>query len=120
MTNTASKLNDYAHATLLALTVGLMAAAAGESKAATPATPARSVTVAYGDLNLNSTQGTDALYARIVSAARQVCGAGEVDIRNLRSLAAERSCESNAIEQAVQAVHSPGLAALTVTRQPQG
>jgi UrcA family protein len=119
MTNIMSKISDYRHvsATLTALTVCLVAGAAGVAHAAAPA---RSVTVAYGDLNLASAQGTDALYARIVSAAREVCGAGEVDIRDLRGLAAERTCESNAIAQAVHAVHNPALAALYGTRQPQG
>jgi UrcA family protein len=119
MTSIMSKISDYRHvsATLTALTVCLVAGAAGAAHAATPA---RSVTVSYGDLNLASAQGTDALYARIVSAAREVCGAGEVDIRNLHALASERTCESSAIAQAVHAVHSPALAALYGTRQPQG
>jgi UrcA family protein len=120
MTNTATKFNDYAHAALLALTVCLMGTAA-VTKAATPASaPARSMTVAYGDLNLNSTQGTNALYARIVSAAREVCGADKVDIRNLGAFASERSCESGAVTQAVQALHNPALAALAGAQEPQG
>jgi UrcA family protein len=118
MTNTTSRVTDYHRVpTLAALALCLVA---GVASVAHAATPARSMTVAYGDLNLGSTQGTDALYARIVFAARQVCGAGEVDIRNLGALAAERSCESDAIAQAVHAVHSPALAALAGTRQPQG
>ena len=119
MTNTTLRVADCRRvpATLAALAACLLAGVAG---AAAAATPARSVTVAYGDLNLSSTQGTDALYARIVSAARAVCGGGEVDIRNLEALAAERSCESNAIAQAVHAVHSPALAALAGARQPEG
>jgi UrcA family protein len=117
MMTATSKFSDYWHAAMITTVSACMLA--GMAQVARAAEPVPSVTVAYGDLNLGSAQGTNALYARIVSAARQVCGAGQVDIRNLRSLADERSCESNAIAQAVQAVHSPSLAALG-KRQPQG
>lgn len=118
MITATSKFNEYWHAAMLTTVSACMLA--GIAQVARADEPAPSVTVAYGDLNLASAQGANTLYARIVSAARAVCGAGEVDIRNLRSLADERSCESNAIAQAVHAVHSPSLAALANTRQPQG
>jgi len=118
MKTATAKFSEYWHATMLVTVSACMLA--GMAQVARAAEPAPSVTVPYGDLNLTSTQGTNALYARIVSAARQVCGAGEVDIRNLRSLADERSCESSAIAQAVQAVHNPALAALAGTHQPEG
>jgi UrcA family protein len=117
MKTATSKFNDYWHAAMLTAVSACMLA--GMAQVARAAEPAPSVTVAYSDLNLGSAEGANALYARIVSAARQVCGADEVDIRNLRSLADERTCESDAIAQAVHAVHSPSLAALG-TRQPQG
>jgi UrcA family protein len=118
MKTATSKFSEYWHAAMLTTVSACMIA--GMAQMARAAEPAPSVKVAYSDLNLGSAQGTNALYARIVFAARQVCGAGEVDIRNLRSLADERTCESNAITQAVHAVHSPALAALASTRQPQG
>jgi UrcA family protein len=118
MMTSTSKFSDYWHAAMITTVSACMIA--GMAQMARAAEPAPSVTVAYGDLNLASAQGTSALYARIVSAARLVCGADEVDIRNLRSLADERTCESNAVAQAVHAVHSPAVAALAGTRQPQG
>jgi UrcA family protein len=118
MKTATAKFNDYWHAAMLAAVSACMIG--GMAQVARAAEPAPSVTVSYSDLNLASAPGANALYARIVSAARVVCGASEVDIRNLRSLADERSCESNAIAQAVHAVHSPALAALAGTRQPQG
>jgi len=118
MMTATSKFNDYWHAAMITTVSACMLA--GMSQVARAAEPARSVTVAYGDLNLTSAAGTDALYARIVSAARAVCGAGEVDIRNLQAFAAEQACESSAITQAVQAVHNPALAALYAKRPPQG
>ena len=117
MTATA-KFSDYWHAAMITAASACMLA--GMAEVARAAEPARSVTVAYGDLNLASVQGTDALHARIVSAAREVCGASETDIRNLQALAAEHACESSAVTQAVQAVHTPALAVLYVKRQPQG
>jgi UrcA family protein len=118
MMTATSKFSEYWHGTMLVTVSACMLA--GMAQVARAAEPAPSVTVAYADLNLASAQGANALYARIVSAAREVCGAGEVDIRNLHSLADERSCESNAIAQAVQAVHNPALAALAGAQQPQG
>lgn len=104
--------------------IGVFAAciigAAGSALAASPASGATTLTVAYGDLNLGSDQGNSALYARITAAARQVCAADRVDIRDLARFAEARSCEAQAIAQAVQAVHSPRLAALYNARSPRG
>jgi UrcA family protein len=69
------------------------------------------VTVAYDDLNVDSAQGSAALYARIAAAAREVCATPD-DIRDLGALATARTCERQAIARAVQAVNSPRLAAV--------
>jgi len=103
--------------------IGVFAACiigAAGSALASPANGATTLTVAYGDLNLGSDQGNSALYARISAAARQVCAADRVDIRDLARLAETRACEAQAIAQAVQAVHSPRLAALYNARSPRG
>jgi UrcA family protein len=94
--------------------------AAGSALAASPTDGGAAVKVAYGDLNLASDQGNSALYARITAAARQVCFANGVDIRDLARYAEARSCEARAIAQAVQAVHSPRLAAIYNARSPHG
>ena len=91
---------------LAALSVCLIAAVAG---AANAAEPVRSLNVPYDDLNLGSEQGNNALYNRIVAAAREVCRAGHVDIRELRVFADERACETHAIAHAVQQVPSAKL-----------
>jgi UrcA family protein len=98
-------------ATLTALTACLLVGAAATTHAATPSNPP-AIKVAYGDLNLDSVPGTQALYTRIVSAARTVCGSRYVDIRDLGALARTQACETRAVTQAVQDVHSPALAAL--------
>ncbi|HEY7964803.1 MAG TPA: UrcA family protein [Steroidobacteraceae bacterium] len=91
----------------------------GLSHAATPAAGAAAVTVRYADLNLATTAGNDALYARLVSAARQVCGeAGS--IRDLGQLAAIQACQREAVANAVHSVHSTQLAAVYAKRLGQG
>lgn len=107
-------------AALAALTACLLLGAAGAAHAVQPADAAPTVRVSYGDLNLASEQGNSTLYARIVSAARTVCGVGEVDIRDLHALASARSCEAHAIAQAVSDVPSPKLAALYSSRLRRG
>lgn len=86
---------------LAALSACVIAAFAGAANAAEPVRP---VSVAYGDLNLGSEQGSNMLYNRIVAAAREVCGAGSVDIRDLQVFADERACEKHAIAYAVEQV----------------
>jgi UrcA family protein len=111
--------NWHTSAALTALTACLLVGAAGATHAATPGDPP-AVRVAYSDLNLESVPGTQALYARIVSAARQVCASREVDIRDLGALSRVQACEARAITQAVHDVHSPALAALSNARVRHG
>jgi len=110
MTTANTKLRRTA--ALTALAAGLVGSVMGAAYAATPGTASASVRVAYSDLNLHSDQGNKELYARIVSAARTVCAADQVDIRDLNALAIERSCEQQAVSSAVNQVHSPKLAAV--------
>ena len=86
-----------------ALSACLILAVAG---AANAAEPVRSVSVAYGDLNLGSEQGNSRLYNRIVAAAGEVYGGGSVDIRDLQVFADERACETHTIAHAVEHVPS--------------
>jgi len=87
---------------------------AGTSYAASPAA-APSVSVRYGDLDLSTDQGVNKLYARVAAAARHVCADG-LDIRDLAAYAAERACETHAIDSAVQQVQAPKVAARLAAR----
>jgi UrcA family protein len=87
---------------------------------AAPAVDAPSVKVTYSDLNLASEAGTQVLYSRIVSAARSVCFADDVDSRDLGAVASERQCEQLAIANAVSAVHNQRLAALFTAHTARG
>jgi UrcA family protein len=110
MTNANTKLRRAT--AVSALGACLIAALSGAAYAASPGTASASMRVSYADLNLASDQGNKELYARIVSAARQVCAADEVDIREMHGFASEQACERQAIAGAVQRVHSPKLAAV--------
>lgn len=94
------------------------AAAAATAAAAGDSAQVRTTRVAYGDLNLATAEGSRALYARIESAARQVCG--PYDARNLAEVAAARACQARAVAQAVSDVHSPMLAATYAARRSHG
>jgi len=102
-------------ATLAALAACLIAGTAYAGN--TGAAP--SVAVPYGDLNLTTERGADTLYARLTAAARQVCAADGVDIRNLQAYAAARACESQAIARAVHEVQAPKVAARLAARHEQ-
>ena len=101
--------------TALALAALAACVSLGSAQAASP-TATRAVNVSFGDLNLSTDQGTNALYARLTAAAREVCGAYGVDIRNLQDYAAARSCQEQAIAKAVHELHVPQLAARLTAR----
>jgi UrcA family protein len=105
-----SKLNEFRRTsiTFAALAACLIA---GTSFAASPQTTS-SVTVRYGDLDLSRDEGLSTLHARVAAAARQVCGADGVDMRNLQAYAAVRACETQAIADAERDVQGTKLAAL--------
>jgi UrcA family protein len=73
------------------------------------------VKVSYADLNLSSTQGAEALYRRIKSAAGEVCYPREE--RNLALMANRRACIQKAISDAVTHVGSPTLTAVYNTNE---
>ena len=65
---------------------------------------ARSVTVSYRDLDLQTVSGSRALEGRITRAAHEVCDA--TNIRNLAEMAAGAVCQRDAVANALAAVHS--------------
>jgi UrcA family protein len=68
--------------------------------------------VRYGDLNLDSEQGAQALYARLRSAAREVCSPLEsIEMSRQRQW---KSCFNNALATAVGQVDKTMLSALHV------
>ena len=114
--NIASRLRTASALALVAACVAVGATSAAH--AATESSDAPTFTVRYSDLDLTSDQGSQALYARIVAAAQQVCVAE--DIRDLRAVAAAHSCREQAIAQAVRDVHSARLASVYAAAERRG
>ena len=75
---------------------------------------ARSVAVRYDDLDLSRDEGVKALYARLRSAARTVCGDGS--FLDLPARAASRRCYDTALANAVASANNTRLAALHEAR----
>jgi len=90
--------------------LGLTGAAGAASAATAAAGPAQSVRVAYADLDLSHDAGVSALYARLRSAASQVCNAS--DAIDLRSQVAYRDCAARALDEAVASVNDAKLTAV--------
>ncbi len=105
---------------LIAAAAAARAGDACPEEAVMSAVPAgtAAIRVSYADLNLATDAGSRALYQRITAAAHRVCAVS--DIRDLDGLAADRSCEQAAIEQAVHQVHSAAFAALNARTPPRG
>src|SRR3981081_1379636 len=117
MTPATSRISDLLRASA-ALTACLMIGATATAHAAAPADATPSARVNYHDLNLAPEQGPQALYGRIVSAARKVCAPS--DIRVLVEVAAAHPLETQGVPHPAHAVTNPRLAATYSAHQRQG
>jgi len=117
MTSATSSISHLLRASA-ALTACVIIGATATAHAAASTDATSSMRVNYRDLNLATEQGTQALYGRIVSAARKVCAPS--DIRILVEVAAAHACEAQAVAHAVRAVNDPRLAATYSAHQRQG
>jgi UrcA family protein len=105
--STQLKTPRYGSAFLGAAFASLLLAT-GQAAAAGP--NVRSVAVRYGDLDLASDAGVRALYARLRSAAANVCGPGAD--RDLAMRQAWQACRDEALGRAVSQLGNARLAAL--------
>jgi UrcA family protein len=104
--------------TLAMLMCGIGAVgAAGAAGAGTPDSDVPSIALKYDPAALNSDAGARKLYARIESAAVQVCPShGDTIIISH----AARECRQHAIESAVEKTHNPRLAAIYLSNGKRG
>jgi len=111
--NTATKTRPNPTTSMLAagLFTLICAAGAGMAQAAEPTQPLTKI-VHYGDLNLDSEQGTQALYARLRGAARQVCSPFESSEFPRQRL--WKKCFNNAVADAVGEIGATRLSALHI------
>jgi UrcA family protein len=111
--NTATKTRLNSTASMLA--AGLFALICAANGSATlAAEPSESLTkiVHYGDLNLDSEQGAAALYARLRSAAKEVCSPLQsIEMARQRQW---KNCFNNALATAVGQVDKTTVSALHV------
>jgi UrcA family protein len=111
--NTAVKtqLNSMTSMLAAGLFALICAASSGAAMAAEPSQPLTKI-VHYGDLNLDSEQGAQALYARLRGAARQVCSPLESAEMSRQRL--WKNCFNNALANAVGQVDKTTLSTLHV------
>lgn len=69
------------------------------------------LTVSYDDVNISSPRGAEIVLGRIVSAARQVCGANS-GVRGATTAREILVCVRFATEQAVRQINAPQLTSL--------
>lgn len=117
MTTAAAKPTTFRRSLAVAGAFAALAVTTG-SFAAAPSDQPSTVTVRYGDLNLDTAAGVDTLYHRISSAARAVCH--DENSRDLAIVAAVKHCQENAIAQAVHEVNNPRLALVHAARVSHG
>ena len=72
-------------------------------------------TVRFGDLNLGTQAGLQALYLRIQNAARDVCGPAEIMGTRLVSTA-WKDCVSASVRDAILTINRPSLTAFYATQ----
>jgi UrcA family protein len=77
-----------------------------------------SVSVKYGDLNLQTRAGAAVLHRRLTAAARSVCP--DIHERGLRAAAVARACVEQTIDRAVAAIGQPQLAQLHASLKVRG
>jgi UrcA family protein len=75
----------------------------------------RSETVKYADLQVDTTAGAQALYGRIHSAARRVCG---YEATSIQGPSVWQHCVRPTVDAAVAKVNNPLLTALHTGRKP--
>jgi UrcA family protein len=89
-------------------TVPITTIVANAAQAGEPADPPHKV-VSFRDLNLNSPEGAAVLYARIKSAANEVCGNPDrFDLSHLMM----QTCVKEAVSRAIAQVNRPMLTSL--------
>jgi UrcA family protein len=103
--------------TLAMLMCGIGAvAAAGVAGAATPDLDAPSIAVKYDPATLDSYDGARQLYARLASAAVEVCPSYDSHWVSHQV----EVCRAHALESAVAKVHNPRLAAIYLSATKRG
>ena len=100
-------IGKFAPLAIAVLGVVAVVSFASNARAAEQSVGIPSVTVRYADLNLNTAEGVEALYARLRAAAKDVCDQHEG--RALIDVVEWKACYARALESAVSNVKSEHL-----------
>jgi UrcA family protein len=117
MTTVISKLTTFRRSLALASAFAALTVAT-TSFAASQSDDPPSTAVRYGDLDLSTAAGANALYHRIANAAQLVCP--NPYSRDLKTAAASRRCQADAIAQAVRELNNPQLALVYAAHHSHG
>jgi UrcA family protein len=98
--------------------MGFMLLGGAATQIAAAAVADKEVVVRFGDLDLATTAGAEKLYARIESAAQQVCP--QVDPVELQGHQIAMRCVDVVTAHAVSTISSPQLAAVYAQRAHHG
>lgn len=114
MTSTGTYLHRPVRPLILASLAAIPLCFLASPSQAAPPSPGEepaAITVQFADLNLQSRDGLEQLYTRIVAAAKEVCGES-TDTRPLANWSQVRMCTRQSIARAVATVGIPELIAL--------
>jgi UrcA family protein len=104
------RITSLTRAMRFAVGTAAIIAALGTPAAHAAADAAPTIVVRYGELNLESDSGSQALLRRLSAAAHRVCGHGNT--RELRLIVIEQNCFREAVSRAVLAVRNERLTTL--------
>ena len=93
-------------AAALCLVAAILSAGAASARPVESQDNTKTEAVPYGDLDISQVDGAQALYARIRSAARNVCN-GPPIVGDFEDIAQFHQCFAGSVDQAVDEVHSP-------------
>ena len=107
----------FSKTTLAAVAAISLFAGVSTASAATPSSETVSVTISYGDLDLNTSAGARTMLARITHAAGQICGT-QPDAQQLDRALAYKGCMSTVTDRAVAKLGSAKVSAVAGHQSP--
>jgi UrcA family protein len=107
----------FTKTTFAAVAALSLLAGASTASAATPSADTVSVTISYGDLDLNTNAGAHAMFARITHAAGEICGS-QPDAQQLEKVLAYKGCMTTVTDRALTKLGSARVSAVASRQSP--
>jgi UrcA family protein len=112
-TGSSARVTRIVIAALLAIAAGVPASSYADAPTKDGDIP--SVAVKYSDLNLSTTEGSHALYQRLVDAARRVCPQ-QGYVTELAHNREVQHCVTTTVERAVKEIKNPQFAEVAASK----